>query len=93
MYRNVNKQNQKILYTNRILNMGLFGILLNKFIEYRFLRKHRIKLQVSIGAHPRFVGNFGTREPLATATKLVAAKQTIYHDANHPSAIILPVME
>ncbi|MFX1573383.1 MAG: CocE/NonD family hydrolase [Promethearchaeota archaeon] len=60
---------------------------------YRFLRKHHIRLQVSSGAHPRFVRNFGTGEPLATATKLIIAEQTIYHDPTHPSAIILPVMK
>ncbi|MFX1373888.1 MAG: CocE/NonD family hydrolase [Promethearchaeota archaeon] len=60
---------------------------------YRFLYKHRIRLQVSSGAHPRFLRNFGTGEPLATATKLIIADQTIYHDPIHPSAIILPVMK
>ncbi|KKM73725.1 hypothetical protein LCGC14_1407550 [marine sediment metagenome] len=59
---------------------------------YCFLRKHHIRLQVSSGAHPRFVRNLGTEEPLATATKLIIAKQTIYHSPTHPSAIILPVM-
>ncbi|MFX1521440.1 MAG: CocE/NonD family hydrolase [Promethearchaeota archaeon] len=59
---------------------------------YCFLRKHRIRLQLSSGAHPRFVRNFGTGEPLTTATKLNIAEQTIYHDPTHPSAVILPVM-
>ena len=59
---------------------------------HRFLRGHRIRVQVSSGAHPRFARNPGSGEPLATATKLVAAEQSVYHDPDHPSAIVLPVM-
>ena len=58
-----------------------------------FCRKHRIRLQVSSGAHPRFVRNFGTGEPLATATKLIVANQSVYHDPTHPSSVILPIMD
>lgn len=57
----------------------------------RFLRGHRLRLQVSSGAHPRWNRNLGTGEPLATATRMVAAEQSIYHDAAHPSALILPL--
>ena len=49
-------------------------------------------LLVASGAHPRFARNPGTGEPLATATKLVAADQAVYHDPACPSAIVLPVM-
>ena len=56
-----------------------------------FKRGHRIRLQVSSGAHPLFVRNTGTGEPLATATRLSAADQEIFHDADHPSSLVLPV--
>ncbi len=56
-----------------------------------FRRGHRLRLQVSSGAHPRYARNTGTGEPLATATKLVRADQQVFHDPGHPSAIILPV--
>ena len=59
---------------------------------YHFRPGQRIRLQVSSGAHPRFVRNPGTGEPLATATKLRVAEQTIYHDPEHPSSILLPVI-
>ena len=58
---------------------------------YRFRRGHSIRLQVSSGAHPRWNRNLGTPEPTATATTMLAAEQTIYHDREHPSAVILPV--
>lgn len=56
-----------------------------------FRSGHRVRLQVSSGAHPRFARNPGSGEPLATATRLVAADQQVYHDPAHPSAILLPV--
>ena len=59
---------------------------------YRFQRGQRIRVQISSGAHPRFVRNLGTGEPMATSTKLVIADQTVYHDPQHPSAVLLPVL-
>jgi putative CocE/NonD family hydrolase len=56
-----------------------------------FSRGHRLRLQVSSGAHPRYARNTGTGEPLATATTLVRADQQVFHDPGHPSAIVLPV--
>jgi putative CocE/NonD family hydrolase len=60
---------------------------------YRFARGHRLRVQVSSGAHPRFARNTGSGEPLATATKLVTAEQAVYHDPAHPSHVALPVVE
>jgi putative CocE/NonD family hydrolase len=59
---------------------------------YRFRRGHRIRLQVSSGAHPRWNRNLGTAEPIATATTILAAEQSIYHAREHSSAVVLPVM-
>jgi putative CocE/NonD family hydrolase len=58
---------------------------------YHFRKGQRIRVQISSGAHPVFVRNLGTGEPLATGTKLRVADQTVYHDPEHPSAILLPV--
>jgi len=58
---------------------------------HRFARGHRLRLQVSSGAHPRWSRNLGTGEPIATGTRMAAADQTVYHDSAHPSALILPV--
>ncbi|HVC69828.1 MAG TPA: CocE/NonD family hydrolase [Acidimicrobiales bacterium] len=56
-----------------------------------FVRGHRIRLQVSSGAHPLFMRNTGTGEPLQGATRLCVAHQEIFHDPDHPSLIRLPV--
>ena len=57
---------------------------------YRFKRGHRIRVQVSSGAFPRYARNHGTGEPSATAATLRAADQEVHHDPEHPSAIVLP---
>ncbi len=57
-----------------------------------FGRGHRIRLQVSSGAHPMIVRNLGTGEPLRTATRLQVADQEIFHDPEHVSSVVLPVV-
>ena len=59
---------------------------------HRFRAGHRIRLQVSSGAHPRYARNPGTGEPLATATAMQAAEQTVHHDPQPPPAVLLPVV-
>jgi putative CocE/NonD family hydrolase len=56
-----------------------------------FRKGHRLRLQVSSGAHPRFARNLGGGEPLATATTMKVARQEVFHDPEHPSALVLPV--
>jgi putative CocE/NonD family hydrolase len=58
---------------------------------YRFRRRHRLRLQVSSGAHPRFARNLGTGDPQVTATVMKVAHQEVFHDREHPSAVVLPV--
>ena len=57
-----------------------------------FRAGHRVRLQVSSGAHPLYCRNAGTGEPLATGANLQPADQEVWHDAAHPSAIALPVV-
>jgi putative CocE/NonD family hydrolase len=57
-----------------------------------FLPGHRVRVEISSSNFPRFDRNLNTGEDPATATKMVRASQTIYHDAQHPSHIVLPVI-
>jgi len=57
-----------------------------------FKKGHRIRLDVSSSNFPRFDVNPNTGEPLGRHTRMVTARNTIYHDARHPSAVILPVV-
>ncbi|WP_188197390.1 CocE/NonD family hydrolase [Nonomuraea sp. SYSU D8015] len=61
-------------------------------LAHRFARGHRIRLQVSSGAHPRFGRNPGTGDPLATSRELRSSSHEIFHDRDRPSAIWLPVL-
>ncbi len=61
---------------------------------YRFRRGHRLRLQLSGGAFPRFARNLGEQEVAAAASPILRPRlQSIYHDAAHPSALHLPVVE
>jgi uncharacterized protein len=55
---------------------------------HRLLTGHRLRLQLSGGAHPQYARNLGTGEPLATGTGLKAAVHTIHHD---DTRLTLPV--
>ena len=57
-----------------------------------FGRGHRIGLEVASSAFPKYDRNLNTGEDLATATRMVAAQQTVYHDTKRPSALVLPVI-
>jgi putative CocE/NonD family hydrolase len=56
-----------------------------------FRRGHRIRLQVSSGAHPFIARNTGSGEPLATARTLVAVEHEVFHDPERPSHVVLPI--
>ena len=58
-----------------------------------FRRGHHMRVQVSSGAHPRFARNLGGGEPLAAAATMHVAEQEVWHDADHPSAIVLPIRD
>jgi hypothetical protein len=58
-----------------------------------FRAGHRIRLQVSSGAHPRYARNTGTGESIGETTTLVAADVEIYHDQKHHTALVLPAYD
>ena len=60
---------------------------------HRFAVGHRVRVQISSGAHPRFARNPGTGMGLDEHSELVSADQQIFHDPEHPSAILLPINE
>jgi uncharacterized protein len=53
---------------------------------------HRVRLQVSSGAHPLFTRNLGGGERLASGTALHVSDQEVWHDPDHPSHLTLPVV-
>ncbi|MGV3486781.1 MAG: CocE/NonD family hydrolase [Planctomycetaceae bacterium] len=57
-----------------------------------FKRGHRIRVDISSSNFPRFDVNPNTGEPLADHRRTETAVNTIYHDAERPSHILLPVV-
>jgi len=57
-----------------------------------FKAGHRIRLDISSSSFPRFDVNPNSGEPLNDHRRMVVATNTIYHDAAHPSQIILPII-
>jgi putative CocE/NonD family hydrolase len=59
---------------------------------YRFVRGHRLRVQVAGGAFPRFARNHGTGEPVGQAIRTRPTRFEIFHDADHPSSLTLPLL-
>jgi putative CocE/NonD family hydrolase len=58
---------------------------------HRFAAGHRLRVQVSGGAHPRFARHPGTAESLGEAVALVPTPREVLHDPEHPSGVRLTV--
>lgn len=57
-----------------------------------FGKGHRIRVDISSSNFPRFDVNPNTGEPLNNNRRWAVAENAVYHDADHPSQIILPVI-
>jgi putative CocE/NonD family hydrolase len=57
-----------------------------------FKAGHRIRLYISSSNFPRFNRNPNTGEPMLGSSRVVSARQTIYHDRKYSSSLILPVI-
>ena len=57
-----------------------------------FKAGHRVRLYLSSSNFPRFNRNLNTGEDIMMSTRSVRAHQTIYHDREHSSALILPLV-
>jgi uncharacterized protein len=57
-----------------------------------FKKGHRIRIDISSSNFPRFDVNPNTGEPLNRNRRWAIATNAIYHDPQHPSHIVLPVI-
>jgi putative CocE/NonD family hydrolase len=57
-----------------------------------FKAGHQIRLEISSSNFPRFDRNLNTGEDNASESRMQTAIQTIYHDAQHPSHVVLHVV-
>jgi putative CocE/NonD family hydrolase len=57
-----------------------------------FLKGHRIRVEISSSNFPRFDRNPNTGHKFGADAEIKKAKQSVYHDAEHPSHILMPVV-
>lgn len=57
-----------------------------------FLPGHRITLEISSSSFPHYLPNPNTGETLIDSNQTVKAKQTIYHNEQYPSHLIVPIV-
>jgi putative CocE/NonD family hydrolase len=57
-----------------------------------FKKGHRIRVDISSSNYPRFDVNPNTSAPLGDYRRMVTADNTVYHEAGHPSHVILPLI-
>jgi putative CocE/NonD family hydrolase len=57
-----------------------------------FKEGHQIRLYVSSSNFPRFNRNLNTGERIEGSTGILKAQQRIYHDSEHPSALVIPII-
>jgi putative CocE/NonD family hydrolase len=56
-----------------------------------FKKGHRIRVDISSSNFPRFDVNPNTGEPVGLNRRSQQTENTVYHDAAHPSAVVLPI--
>jgi len=57
-----------------------------------FAKGHRIRLDISSSNFPRFDVNPNTGEPIGRDRRRRAADNTVYHDGERPSHVVLPIV-
>ena len=57
-----------------------------------FLKGHKIRVEVSSSNFPRFDRNLNNGKDASEASDFVKAENTVLHDREHPSALVLPVV-
>ena len=58
-----------------------------------FMPGHRIRVEVTSSNFPQFDRNPNTGHEFGMDAEMVVARQTVLHDAERPSHIVLPVVE
>jgi putative CocE/NonD family hydrolase len=63
------------------------------YTSHVFKAGHQMRVWVSSSYFPHVDRNPNTGAPFGTGTEMVPARQTIYHDAQHPSHVLLPLIQ
>ena len=60
------------------------------YTAHVFRAGHRVALQISSAAFPKFDRNLNTGADLGVTSEMAVATQTIHHDATHPATVSVP---
>ncbi|WP_085524197.1 CocE/NonD family hydrolase [Tuberibacillus sp. Marseille-P3662] len=60
--------------------------------SYVFLPDHCVRVEISSSSFPRFDTNLNTGETMISSDTFQTAKQTIFHEQDYPSHILLPII-
>jgi putative CocE/NonD family hydrolase len=87
-YRDL-KAGRQLLKPGRVYKLQLDHLITGNV----FRKGHRIRVQISGSFFPNFSRNLQTGESEAVSAKMQKARISIYMDREHPSQIVLPVVE
>ena len=57
-----------------------------------FFAGHRVRLEVSSSAFPKYDRNLNTGDDIGTGTRMAVAENHVWHDPAHPARLVLPVI-
>jgi putative CocE/NonD family hydrolase len=86
-YRDLSRGKQ-FLSPGRIYELRLDRLITSNL----FLQGHRIRLQISASFSPNFSRNLQSGKSEATSAEMKKANIRIFHDASHPSQVVLPIV-
>lgn len=81
-------------HTRELITPGeMYRIRIEPFPTANVFKKgHRIRVDISSSNFPRWDVNPNTGEPMGQHRRMIPADNTIFHSAEYPSRIVLPVM-
>jgi putative CocE/NonD family hydrolase len=86
-YRDLSRGRQ-LLIPGKIYQLRLERLITSNV----FLRGHRIRLQISATFSPNFSRNLQSGKSEANSAKMKQANIRVFHDASHPSQVVLPTV-
>jgi len=58
-----------------------------------FKKGHQIRVEISSSYYPYYLRNLNTgADNIGIETRMIVANQQVFHDATHPSSIVLPLI-
>ena len=72
---------------------GIYKVTINLWSTSNvFLAGHKLRMEVSSSNFPRFDRNLNTGEDPENGKRMVKATNRVYHDRDHPSALVVPIV-